>query len=203
AVLFAILTLFGQSSAQASCPTITLNPAGTLPAGTAGCAYSGVTISASGGKSPYRYSLTGNSDGLSINPSSGALSALLLSEPGTFNFTVTATDTNNCTGSTNYTLTVNCPTATLFPSPGALPSGTVGSVYSETITASGGCLAYTFTRSGGSLPPNLNLSSSGAITGTPTTAGTYTFYVTATETNGCGTYSNHYSIKICGDITLS
>src|SRR5207302_1565898 len=34
----------------------------------------------------------------------------------------------------------------------------------------------------GTLPPGLSLSSSGALSGTPTTAGTYKFTVTATDT---------------------
>lgn len=40
-------------------------------------------------------------------------------------------------------------------------------------------LALTFAATG--LPPGLKISASGAVTGTPTTAGTYTVKVTATE----------------------
>ena len=206
AVLFTILTLFGQSSARAQC-NITISPS-SLPAGTVGCSYSGVTFSASGGIAPYTFGVFGSpsTDGLSINSSSGVLSATALNGTGSFTIVVTARDTNNCTGYKTNTLTVNCPTTTLTPSPGALPSGTVGSPYSKPITASGGCTPYTFTWTG-TLPPNLSLStsaSSATISGTPTTTGTYTFYLTATETNGCGTYSNQYSLTInCPTITLS
>ena len=38
----------------------------------------------------------------------------------------------------------------------------------------------------GNLPPGLTLSNSGTISGTPTTAGTYTSYITATNANGTG-----------------
>src|ERR1035441_6815747 len=206
AVLFTILTVFSQSSARAQC-NITISPS-SLPAGTVGCSYSGVTFSASGGIAPYTFGVFGSpsTDGLSINSSSGVLSATALNGTGSFTIVVTARDTNNCTGYKTNTLTVNCPTTTLTPSPGALPSGTVGSPYSKPITASGGCTPYTFTWTG-TLPPNLSLStsaSSATISGTPTTTGTYTFYLTATETNGCGTYSNQYSLTInCPTITLS
>ncbi|HET8661998.1 MAG TPA: proprotein convertase P-domain-containing protein [Micromonosporaceae bacterium] len=48
-------------------------------------------------------------------------------------------------------------------------------------TASGGTSPYTFTGSG--LPPGLSLSSAGTVSGTPTTAGTYTVTVTATDSS--------------------
>ena len=61
-----------------------------------------------------------------------------------------------------------------------LPGGTrdVGG-YSEQLTAAGGTAPYTFELKSGSnpLPPDLRLSSSGDITGRPTTAGTYTFTI--------------------------
>ena len=48
--------------------------------------------------------------------------------------------------------------------------------YSATLTASGGALPYTWSIAGGSLPPGLTLSlGSGAITGTPTAVGTFSF----------------------------
>ena len=60
-----------------------------------------------------------------------------------------------------------------------LPKGTRSVSYSTQLTAAGGTAPYTFSEKSGSnpLPPNLRLSSSGAITGKPTTAGTYTFTI--------------------------
>jgi hypothetical protein len=55
-------------------------------------------------------------------------------------------------------------------------SGTVGTPVSLTLSASGGTTPYTFSATG--LPTGLSISSSGVISGTPTTAGT--FSVTAT-----------------------
>ena len=60
------------------------------------------------------------------------------------------------------------------------PHGLVGSSYSFTLKAmpnSGNGPPYSFVLLSGSLPPGLSLSSSGPITGTPTQAGTWTFWV--------------------------
>jgi hypothetical protein len=64
----------------------------------------------------------------------------------------------------------------------SLPTGTVSVAYSATLTASGGTLPYTWLVSSGGLPAGLTLnSSSGAITGTPTTAGALSFTAKVTD----------------------
>lgn len=62
----------------------------------------------------------------------------------------------------------------------ALPAGVVGTPYSQTLLATGGSGAKTWTVDSGSLPAGLTLSSAGVISGTPTAAGTpsVTFKVT-------------------------
>jgi hypothetical protein len=67
----------------------------------------------------------------------------------------------------------------LVVTPSSLPHGTVGQHYSVTLHGAGGLGApYSFVlASGSSLPPGLTLSSSGVISGTPTTAGTTSFTV--------------------------
>jgi hypothetical protein len=77
-----------------------------------------------------------------------------------------------------------CPIITVNPA--SLPNGSVGTPYSQTVSGSGGTSPYTFSISSGSLPTGLLLNSStGAITGTPTTVGTFTFTITATDATGC------------------
>lgn len=57
-----------------------------------------------------------------------------------------------------------------------LPNGTQGSAYSQTLNVSSGDAPFTWSVSAGSLPPGLSLgSSSGTISGTPTSTGTYSF----------------------------
>jgi hypothetical protein len=59
-------------------------------------------------------------------------------------------------------------------------SGTVGTPYTDTITATGAPTpSYEVTE--GALPAGLELSPTGGLTGTPTTPGTYTFTVTASN----------------------
>ena len=66
------------------------------------------------------------------------------------------------------------------------PVGTVGSPYSFTFHGAGGCgpaLPYQFTIIGGNLPPGLNLAMSGLVSGTPTQAGSFSFWVNLSDQN--------------------
>lgn len=76
-----------------------------------------------------------------------------------------------------------------------LSGGTVGTAYSTTLSATGGTSPYTWAISSGTLPAGLTLSSSGAISGTPTSAGTATFTVRATD-SASKTGEMSYSISI-------
>ena len=63
----------------------------------------------------------------------------------------------------------------------SLPNGTASASYSATLAASGGTLPYTWSISG-SLPVGLALNAStGAITGTPSTVGTFNFTAQVTD----------------------
>lgn len=180
---------------QITCPTISIAPT-VLPDGEVGTPYS-QTLTGSGGVAPYSFSiLTGALPaGLTLSLV-GALSGTPTAF-GTFNFIVQASDANNCTGTRNYVLTINqtCPAITVNPP--SLPNGTVGTSYNQTLTATGGAPAYTYTVMAGALPTSLNLSTTGNLSGTPTTAGTFNFTVLANDANNCsGTRS--YTVIISG-----
>ena len=81
----------------------------------------------------------------------------------------------------NTTLTIQPPPLAITTT--SLPSGTVSTAYTTTLAASGGIAPYTWSLAGGALPPGLTLSSTGVITGTPTTTGTSSFTVGAADTS--------------------
>lgn len=69
--------------------------------------------------------------------------------------------------------------------PGTLPDMTVGEPFTVTFTASGGLAPYTFSVSAGALPDGLTLDGgTGELSGTPTTAGAFSFSITATDSMG-------------------
>jgi len=79
----------------------------------------------------------------------------------------------------------------------SLPAGTAGAAYSQALEASGGALPYQFWQvTAGSLPPGLSLdNSTGTITGTPTTPGTYNFTAQVTDANNT-TATHALSIQV-------
>lgn len=81
----------------------------------------------------------------------------------------------------------------------SLPSGTIDKSYRTTLSAkvTGGDFPVTWSKTSGTLPPGLTLSTSGVISGIPIEADTYTFTVTAKlGENGIKTASKEYTITI-------
>ena len=76
-------------------------------------------------------------------------------------------------------------TAQLAITTSSLPNGTVNTAYSATLTATGGTPPYAWSIVSGSLPTGLTLNpSSGAITGTPTAIGNFSFTAQVTDSSG-------------------
>ena len=184
----------------AACPTITFaNTTIISPNAVVGTAYSlngGAT--ASSGTLGYVVSPVLPA-GLTISATSGLISGIPTATAASATYTVTASTSTTCTATQTYTFAVNaagaCSGVVITLTPATLPNATVGTAYSQALTAAGGTGTYTFTTNG-VLPAGLALSSAGVITGTPTVASTsVTFVVTATATGGCfGTRS--YSLVI-------
>lgn len=87
----------------------------------------------------------------------------------------------------------------------SLANGTAGSAYSAIIRASGGCRPYSWAITSGSLPAGLtrkvsSTSTSLNLSGTPTTAATYSFTVSVT---GCGGHVSTASYKVAIQATAS
>ncbi|MBL4779800.1 putative Ig domain-containing protein [Ralstonia sp.] len=184
----------GALSLVIGTPTITVSPV-SLTNATVAAAYS-QTITASGGTGPYTYAITSGALPAGLTLSSGGVLSGTPTAGGTFNFTVTTTDsstgTGPYTGSRTYTLVVNAPTLALTPASGSLSAST-GVAYSQTFTGSGGLAPYTYSLAvhSGTMPTGLSFNTgTGVLSGTPTTTGVVNFSVTATDhATGAGPYS--------------
>ncbi|HEY6797177.1 MAG TPA: putative Ig domain-containing protein [Kineosporiaceae bacterium] len=122
--------------------------------------------------------------GLSLTPT-GILSGTP-TVAGTYTFTVTATNGTGTPASSSQSLTVNPsppPTPTAPTLSGTAAAATAGQPYLFSFTV-GGVPAPTVSVTAGALPAGLALTPAGVLYGTPTTAGTSTFTLTAT--NGVG-----------------
>ncbi|EOE6860843.1 autotransporter domain-containing protein [Cronobacter dublinensis] len=165
--------------------TVTIAPAsGALPSATTGSAWS-QTLSATGGSAPYTWTAHGLPAGITLNAATGALSGTPTTA-GSFTFSVTVKEAGNVSATASYTLVVGAvtPGVTLAvtPAAGALPAATTGSAWSQTFAVSGGTAPYRWQLSG-ALPAGLTFSD-GSLKGTPTTAGSSAFTLTATDANG-------------------
>ena len=115
---------------------------------------------------------------------------------GSDSFTYTANNASGTSSPATVTITVSAPS--IVVSPGALSNGSVGTAYSQTITATGGSAPYTYAITAGSLPAGLSLNtSSGMISGTPSASGTFNLTVTATDANSASGFQA-YSLVING-----
>src|SRR5262249_14514359 len=140
------------------------------------------TVSASGGTSPYTYSVSVGSlpTGLSLNSSTGAITGTP-TVANTFSFTIKAVDSTTGTGSPfsgtqAYSVTITAPPLSLVSTPST--NTKIGVAYSQTNVASGGTGSYTYSISAGALPAGLTLNTStGTVSGTPTAAGAFSYTV--------------------------
>jgi hypothetical protein len=143
------------------------------------------TLTASGGTAPYAFALASGSAlpaGLTLSPT-GVISATP-TVAGAFSFTVQATDNSSISGQQTYSGSVASANLVLAPAASTLPPGTLNTAYAgQTFTASAGTAPYTYAATG-TLPPGLTLNATtGVLGGTPTTAGSFTFSVTATDSS--------------------
>lgn len=86
-------------------------------------------------------------------------------------------------GIDNFTYTSLCSPITI--SPPTLTDATVGGLYSQTLSQTGGSGTATFAVSGGALPAGYSLSTAGVLSGITAVTGVFAFDVTVADVNGC------------------
>jgi len=172
-----------------NCPTISIT-APALPPGTKGVEYAAQQLSASAGTAPYTWSLASGTlpAGLSLS-NAGQISGTPSGAPATYHFTVRATDGVNCSATRALQIVIACPTLSIGPVP--LPSAVQYASYSQSLAAGGGTAPYTWSLHSGVLPTGMTLSAGGVLSGEPTSLGSSTFVVRATDADGCSSTQSY------------
>jgi uncharacterized protein YhjY with autotransporter beta-barrel domain len=178
--------------------TLTVQP-NTITAGTNGQFYSQV-FTGVGGTDPYTFAVTSGTLPLGLSLASDGTLSGTPTTPNSYTFTITATDADGNTGFRPYTFSIGT-AGGLSPGigPPSLPNGTQGTAYSQSLTASGGTVPYTFSLISGSLPPGLSLSGGGTISGTPAAGGSSSFTVGVRDKDG-NTGTKAYTLDIGSNI---
>jgi hypothetical protein len=114
--------------------------------------------------------------------SSGVISGTPTAATSGASFTVQVKDSGSPQQSVSQTLTIRVAAPLVITTASLAPAG-FGAAYNQTLAASGGTGARTWSLAPGSgpLPPGMTLSSAGVISGTATAAGTFAFVVQVSD----------------------
>lgn len=200
----------GGSTFKASYKIIIRMPAAvvittsSLPSGVVGATYT-AAVKAIGGCTPYKWNIASGTlpSGVTARASSTTTSLNFAGTPTTaaaYSFTVKVTGCGGHVSEESYKLAIQPGTAGVAIGTTSLPNGIVGSAYSATVKANGGCTPYKWGIVSGALPAGVTAKPSSTTTslllaGTPTAAATYSpvFEVTAC---GGGTSKAGYKVII-------
>jgi hypothetical protein len=151
-----------------------------LSGGAVNSAYS-ATLAATGGTSPFIWTVTSGSLPSGLSLSSGGVIAGAPTQAGTYSFTVQAKDQLQVTVTAALSITIY---PVLVPITSSLPTAALGSGYTASLAVSGGKAPYTWRVASGTLPPGMLLASStGVLSGTPTQSGAFTFIVLVSDSD--------------------
>jgi hypothetical protein len=167
-------------------------------------AYAGFTVSASGGTAPFTFSVVGGAlpAGLSLNASTGVVSGTPTTVGTQTGIVIRATDSLGAFANlAAFQIAVG---ARLSIAGTPSQNATIGVAYSFTPTTAGGAGAKTFSLASGTLPAGLSLNTStGAITGSPTTAGASSNIVLrVTDTSGTASLAA-FTLTVTAALTIS
>ena len=193
---------FSPALAIQTNPTLTLSPA-SLPAAAVNVPY-GQFITATGGIGTANLAVTGFQSAVAgLNVASSGIGSLVISGTPTLigaeGFSVTATDSLGDRASGNYSIAVNSTISAVSLSPASLPAGSLGTLYNQSIVASGiGSVSLTVSNLAGAIP-GLSVLGSGTgtltISGVPASIGTEAFTVTAIDSAG-DQASGNYVVRV-------
>ncbi len=161
---------------SASPPVVTA----ASPTGVVGTAFSYSVIATN---SPTSYAVSPGTlpPGLTLNTTTGVISGTPTTI-GTYVVPTTASNSSGASTSVNLTFTISNPPVPVVTA--SSQAGVVGTAFSYTVVATNSPTSYAMVS--GTLPPGLTFSA-GAITGTPTSTGSYSIDVTATNAGGTST----------------
>ena len=160
----------------------------SLPEGEINQPYS-ASLSGSGGALPYTWSVSpALPANLSLDTATGAITGTPATQATTTHtFTLRDSSAPSQTVQQTLSIPIQPPPAVLAITTTSLPNGAVNQAYNRPVQASGGTppLTWNIVAGTGTLPQGLNLNqSTGAISGTPTVAGTSSFTIGVTDARG-------------------
>ena len=188
-VVLASLALSACAQSPATSSSTSTGPltisTSTLPDGRTGLSYS-QTVRASGGQTPYTWSIASGSlpDGFLFSSTGGTISGIT-QKSGSFAITVQVKDSLGATASQKLTLTIKAATLPLTSGTGQLSDGEVAVNYSRALKAFGGDGNYSWSIANGKLPDGLTLDAKqGTISGVPTAVGKNFFTIKVSDGSG-------------------
>jgi endonuclease/exonuclease/phosphatase family metal-dependent hydrolase len=174
----------------------------SLSNGMVGAAYS-QTLAATGGTTPYAWSVTSGAVPAGLTLSSSGVLAGTPTAFGTSTFTVKVTDAASATVSKSFSVVVS-PATLVISTASPLADGMVGKAYSQTLGGTGGTGGYVWSVAAGTLPGGITLGSGGLLSGAPTAAGTFTFSAKLTDSaNATATKSFTVVVREPFDVYLA
>ena len=172
---------------------LTITTASPMPTGLLGVSYS-QTLAASGGTAPYTWTRVSGTLPTGLSLSSGGAITGEPTELGLFNFTVNVVDSSSPTRSTTGSLQIRIKQYLAITTT-SVPGAALGSSYSVQLQATGDP-PLTWSQASGNLPPGINLSAAGLLSGTPSTAGTFDFLVRVTNESPSQEFARNFQIIV-------
>ena len=132
--------------------------------------------------------------GLSLGSATGIINGTPTTSTGPVSVNLRATDSGGNYVDRSFTLSDSGP---VWITTGSITSGQAPVSYSYQLSATDDSgVAPTYTLVSGTFPTGITLSSGGLLSGTPTTTGTYTFVIRATDANGTSTNSSTLTLLV-------